>query len=169
MLPLLLLDPLSIAAGLGIFIASSVRRPCDKCGRNKLVKYFPLLSPVDPTDFRRYTFCVVCVRPLVWKYKKWRRILANRRKRPSYKAAAAMKRKAQKLHATPTWADETAIDAFYAEADRLTCEMGVKHQVDHILPLQGETVCGLHVPANLRVIPAIENLRKSNRILDDFT
>ncbi len=46
-------------------------------------------------------------------------------------------------------------------------ETGIKHHVDYFYPLQGKTMCGLHVETNLRVIPALDNLRKSNRIVEE--
>lgn len=55
------------------------------------------------------------------------------------------------------------IRAFYNEAARLTWRTGTPHHVDHVIPLQGQNVSGLHVPENMRVIPALENIRKSNK------
>lgn len=83
---------------------------------------------------------------------------------PHKRNAYSSLRRAQEMRATPAWADLKAIEAFYAEARRLTEETGIPHHVDHIIPLRGKTVCGLHVESNLRVIPAEENLRKRNRL-----
>ena len=85
---------------------------------------------------------------------------------PAKVNAACAKRRAVKLHATPSWLtkeDCKQIQAFYDEAQQLTLSTGVQHQVDHIYPLQGETVCGLHVPSNLQVLTAAENMGKSNK------
>jgi len=76
-------------------------------------------------------------------------------------------RYANKLNATPPWADRAAIAAVYAEAERLTRETGIPHHVDHIVPLKHPLVCGLHVHTNLRAIPASENLAKGNRLLEE--
>lgn len=97
--------------------------------------------------------------------EKWKE--ANRPKIRGYKA----KRRAKERQATPPWLTKehyNAILAIYEEADRLTAETGVKYQVDHIVPLSGKTVSGLHVPWNLRAITAEENQRRS-RVWDHNT
>jgi hypothetical protein len=72
-------------------------------------------------------------------------------------------RRAAELQATPDWADAKKIREVYREAVFLTKATGVPHHVDHEVPLRGKLVCGLHVHFNLRAIPAIDNIRKSNQ------
>ena len=72
-------------------------------------------------------------------------------------------RRASLMKAKPPWLtkdQKRQIVEVYAEAIRLTNETGVQHHVDHIVPLRGKTVCGLHVPWNLRAIPADVNQRR---------
>jgi hypothetical protein len=87
-------------------------------------------------------------------YKK-----ANREK---YNALSATRR-AQQLQATPPWLTaehKASMEIIYREA-RVLSERGFAHHVDHIVPLRGEMCSGLHVPWNLRAIPADTNVRKS--------
>lgn len=79
--------------------------------------------------------------------------------------ANSAKYRAKKLNATPYWSEFEEIRKIYAEAQRLTEETGIQMHVDHIVPLQGENVSGLHVLANLQVITADENIRKGNRFI----
>lgn len=67
-----------------------------------------------------------------------------------------------RILATVPWADFVEIRKVYAEADRLTLATGVKHNVDHIIPLRHPRVSGLHVHFNLRAIPAGPNMSKGN-------
>lgn len=64
--------------------------------------------------------------------------------------------------ATPPWADRAAIKAIYSERERISAETGIEHHVDHVIPLCHSHVCGLHVPDNLRIIPAAENKAKGD-------
>ena len=80
-------------------------------------------------------------------------------------SANAWKRRAR--YATPKWLTQphkAQIRALYLAARRLTKETGVKHVVDHIVPLRSSIVCGLHVPWNLQILTHIENCEKSNRV-----
>lgn len=69
--------------------------------------------------------------------------------------------------ATPAWIDWKAVSRIYNEAARLSATTGVHHHVDHVIPLKGKNVCGLHVHTNLRAVPAEINRRKSNLWLEE--
>ncbi len=74
--------------------------------------------------------------------------------------------RAAKRNAVPTWINEALkeqIQNFYIEARLKTKETRTKYEVDHIVPLMGKNVCGLHVPWNLRVITQFENRSKRNK------
>lgn len=75
---------------------------------------------------------------------------------------AALRRKRRLKERTPTWADLAAIREMYRLAQELTERTGESHHVDHVIPLRGELVSGLHVAENLRVVPAGVNLAKRN-------
>jgi len=67
--------------------------------------------------------------------------------------------------ATPSWVNKKEIQKVYERSASLTKRTGVAYEVDHIIPLQRDDICGLHVPWNLQVIPAAENRRKSNKLI----
>ena len=69
---------------------------------------------------------------------------------------------AAKRQRVPKWADKLATEYVYHAAKVVEQEYGTKWDVDHIVPLQGKTVCGLHVHNNLQILPPIENYRKNN-------
>lgn len=83
-----------------------------------------------------------------------------------YKALVSFRRRRFR-DATPPWLthrQKTEIRNLYRIAIEMSKTTGERYVVDHIIPLQGETVCGLHVPWNLRVITQDENLVKSNKL-----
>jgi hypothetical protein len=85
---------------------------------------------------------------------------------PGKVRADTVKRRAAKIHRTPAWLtvdDLWLIEQAYELAALRTKLFGFSWHVDHILPLQGKQVSGLHVPANLQVIPWVDNVRKANR------
>jgi len=67
------------------------------------------------------------------------------------------KRRAGRLKAVPAWANMSAIREIYRQAR----ELGM--HVDHIIPLKGKLVCGLHVDNNLQLLAPADNMRKRNR------
>jgi hypothetical protein len=76
-------------------------------------------------------------------------------------------RRAAQLQATPKWLTakhKAEIDFFYWLSDTVTGMFGVQHHVDHIEALQGENFRGLHVPWNLQVITAFDNMSKHNKL-----
>jgi hypothetical protein len=62
----------------------------------------------------------------------------------------------------PRWTRPAEMKCFYLSAQRVSTCLGIKHVVDHIVPLKGKFVSGLHTPANLRVIPSHVNAVKTN-------
>lgn len=82
------------------------------------------------------------------------------KKFPERGAAKTAKYRANKLKATPIWITDAQLDQMVVIYEN--CPDGC--HVDHIIPLQGKLVKGLHVPWNLQYLPAKENQRKGNRI-----
>ena len=110
------------------------------------------------------------------KYREENRIVCNERVRfwrinnPDKNTAKSGKYRCAKLKAVPAWADDKKILSFYQKAswmnDATRGFSGLgefqRWHVDHIIPLQGKLVCGLHTQDNLQVITAKANLSKHN-------
>lgn len=82
--------------------------------------------------------------------------------------ARVMQRHAAKRNAVPGWANKERMAEIYARAARVSMELGQRFDVDHIVPLQSQLVCGLHVEANLQILDYQSNLRKGNRVWPDM-
>lgn len=98
------------------------------------------------------------------------RVKAWRAKNPELSAARrraeTATRRARIKRACPSWADLEKIKEIYAQADRLSRETGIPHDVDHIIPIAGRRACGLHVHQNLRAIPASINRKKHRKEIE---
>jgi 2,4-dienoyl-CoA reductase-like NADH-dependent reductase (Old Yellow Enzyme family) len=116
---------------------------------------------VEKDAARKQRYRVVNLEKVKGAYKKYyeenyTRMLAKRNKQH-----------ADKLQRTPVWltVDELwMVEQAYELAAERTKLFGFPWHVDHVLPLRGKTISGFHTPYNLQVIPAVENLRKSNRV-----
>lgn len=111
--------------------------------------------------------CTATIRQ--WREKN--RALSNsyvrksKAKNPSIVLANTVKRRLAKLHRTPNWLtpdEHWMIEQAYELAALRTKLFGFSWHVDHVIPLQGKLVSGLHTPYNLQVIPGVENVRKLN-------
>ena len=89
-----------------------------------------------------------------------------RKENPAKINAWSRKHQLARIQRTPRWLtdfDFLRIECFYSVAAMRNKNDSQEWEVDHIIPLQGKMVSGLHVPTNLRVIPASENRAKSNK------
>ena len=110
------------------------------------------------------------------RHKEWKRNNATKsttytlkwaKANPAKIAAASSRRRSHLKQRMPRWLTETHlidIQGFYDRASKLSRISTDKFHVDHIVPLQGKDVCGLHVPWNLQVILGRENSSKGNRM-----
>lgn len=137
---------------------------CTKCGAKKSLTDFykhptgkgglaPTCRSCD--DAKNRAWCVANKERRKAYLKAYDKVWCRQNR--GIKSAAWRHREAAKLRAVPAWADHAAIRAIY-EAAAITGQ-----HVDHIVPLQSPLVCGLHVEANLQLLPPRKNISKGNR------
>ena len=142
---------------------------------NKLTRYFTgkpcKYGHIAERQLSNRT-CIDCLLP---KKREWSnkpdvkikgliRLDKHNKANPAMQLARTRKRQASQLQRTPSWDPHAhLIVAKYQLAAMLTKASGIPHHVDHIIPLQGRKVSGLHVFSNLRVIPGSDNVKKSNK------
>lgn len=122
---------------------------------NKRMKHLRAIMPSDRKE-------KVLVKKKEYRIKSADKIKRYRKKynkeKPWVSRQGAAKRRSAKIQRTPKWANLSAIKEFYKN-----CPKGFV--VDHIIPLRGKTVSGLHVEYNLQYLTSEENSRKSNKVL----
>jgi hypothetical protein len=160
-------------------------KQCTKCSETKPLSEF---RPHKDTKDKLTTYCKTCLYEQVkdWKVRNKEKLNkiesayreANRERvretakrwrqnNKGKKNADTAKRFAAKMQRTPKWLSKDQklrIVCYYQVAQMRTEETGYSWHVDHIVPMRGEAVCGLHVPWNLQVITAVENMAKNNRL-----
>lgn len=140
---------------------------CTKCMEERMESMFRI-KPTPSNPMYRYKTCIPCERlatkthqqnnPEYWRKvnkKSYRRWSPEYRK---YRITLSLLRHRRIKQSIPLWAEKNAIIEFYRNRPE-------GYHVDHIVPLNGKTVSGLHVLANLQYLPAAENLSKSNKFV----
>jgi hypothetical protein len=97
--------------------------------------------------------------------KEWRKWARENR---GYLNELGRRRDAKKRNASVSWANVDVMKVIYDLAIKKTKVTGTPHQVDHIVPLVSDKVCGLHVEWNLQVLTQAENCSKNNRWWPDM-
>lgn len=171
---------------LGLFSKSSSKKDglqsiCKECAKLKTRKW----RKDNPDKFREY--CISSPKKAATEARYYRansirileyqkeymdlnregqrsRCIQYNKENPDVLNAINAKRRSAKLNATIIDSDLDNIKEVYFEAKRLEKLDGIKRHVDHIVPLQGKNVCGLHVSWNLQILTAEENMSKGNKV-----
>lgn len=146
-------------------------RECIKCLCTKPLKEFTYTYRGKRVILLHCKWCVKCfpaVRDLIASYVEYSLDYNQvyRRIRKGQYAFHTANRHAAILQRTPKWLTEQQkqeISAFYIKSAALTKELGIRFEVDHIIPLQGRIISGLHMPENLQILTKIENNKKLNK------
>lgn len=93
------------------------------------------------------------------------RVNAYKKRNPSLVRWQNANRRLAVRQSTPRWCNKEEIKKIYQIAYEYELLTGIPHHVDHIIPLKGKNVCGLHIPNNLQILTKEENLKKGNRLV----
>ena len=146
-----------------------MEKACTKCGEVKLLEDFFVDNSIKSG---RRPSCKECHNADQKKhYAENRAKIAARKKKyyadnPEKYAAKDAKRRAAKLERIPSWSNDNdlkAIRKIYARCKKINKLTGIPHEVDHVIPMQGENISGLHHSTNLAIIPAALNASKNNK------
>lgn len=160
-----------------------------KCSKCNILKSFSEFYKNKTKTNGICSECKICTKIMVKEYtnknrdkkliylKNWQRINQEKHKLGmkdyqkrnlgKFRAYNAF-RHAAKLNATPKWLTKEhleQIEHIYINCQNMSKQFGIKYEVDHIVPLQGNNVSGLHVPWNLQILTKSENVKKSNRVI----
>jgi len=135
-------------------VKSGYRSKCKKCVDNQHTNYVK-------NNREKVNLIATAWRNRNWEAVKKKAADYKKLNRARYTALQA-ERRARQLQATPSWANLKDIERVYIAASNVSKSTKIKHHVDHIIPLQGENICGLHIFNNLCIIPAKMNLQKGN-------
>ena len=124
---------------------------CKGCARESVVRREKARFAVDP-EYKAQRYAAANKRIA----KKRKELYGVDPEFTAKRVAQVIARNAAKIQRTPAWADKEKIAAIYVEAQK----QGLT--VDHIYPLRGKYVSGLHVPENLQLLSMVENARKNN-------
>lgn len=135
-----------------------VRKNCKVCVNATTAKSFSKIKDVKSSyDKERYSAIKEKRKSQVSLWQKNNKDKVN---------AIVAKNRASKIQRTPSWLDkydDIVINFIYKTAKDIGDIMNMNFDVDHIVPLNGERVSGLHCPDNLQILPASVNRSKSNK------
>ncbi len=142
---------------------------CNQCFENKnLLEYNKNASSKDGF----YSLCKVCKRARDTRYRSQNKKQISKKQKIYYQNNKEVyfqnnaSRRSVSRKAKPSWlTGEQKREMLYKYSLAKECSQltGEKYHVDHIIPLKGKGVCGLHVPWNLQVIPSDINSKKYNK------